>query len=252
MAAHIISIFLFYVFSRGLLVISTSLLRVDSHMTFQTSWMAEQLLSRDENNRVYSGGLLSDVTYKFFRNGYLLSTSMYHEDLRRWIPILLTWLKGLTENHYAAHFSTLMRQIKNAYISEKECDILVRQVVDFSLAQKNGFILAYMDIFGEKDRAVALSKLQGCHEHFRAQVTRVKRNRAIIPAEKEVRSYFTLHLNMIDLDVDINSVCRILQTHLPRRETGGFSTTSVLTFERRPNGWPDLRRQNGEDAQRLS
>lgn len=155
-------------------------------MKFQTEWMTQQLVSRDEDNNVYSGGLLSDVTYKFFLNGYLLSTSMYHEDLRRWIPIQFTWLKGLTEEHYAAHFMTLMKQIKDADLTQKECDTLVCQVVDFSAAQKNGFIMAYMKIFQETDRAVALDKLKGCEEHFRAQVTRVKRNRNIIPADDEV------------------------------------------------------------------
>ncbi|EGG04179.1 uncharacterized protein MELLADRAFT_89606 [Melampsora larici-populina 98AG31] len=151
---------------RGLNVVSCSMKRVNMHMTFQTDWMHQQLMARDEDNRVYGGGLLSDVTYKFFKNGYLLSTSMYHEDLRRWIPILLTWLKGMTENHYAAHFSTLMKQFKHAEITVKERDTLVRQVVDFSLAQANRFVKAYMKVFKETDPAVALSKLQGCHEHF--------------------------------------------------------------------------------------
>jgi hypothetical protein len=30
--------------------------------------------------------------------------------------------------------------------------------------------------------------LKGCHEHYHAQVTRIKHNRAIIPAHKEVWS----------------------------------------------------------------
>lgn len=146
--------------------------------------MQDQLVARDAEGKIYGGGLLSDVTYKFFANGYLLSTSMYHEDLRRWIPIQLTWLRGLSEEHYAVHFESLMKQLVN--LPSHDCETLVRQVVDFSMAQKNGFILAYMKVFEEEDRSVALSKLQGCHEHFRAQVTRVKRNRTIIPAEKEV------------------------------------------------------------------
>ncbi|EGG12138.1 uncharacterized protein MELLADRAFT_89393 [Melampsora larici-populina 98AG31] len=169
----------------GLLERSSSFKPRDAHMTFQTEWMTQQLLSRDEDKNVYSGGLLSDVTYKFFLNSYLLSTSMYHEDLRRWIPIQFTWLKGLTEEHYASHFKTLMKQIKEADMTQIECDTLVRQVVDFSAAQKNGFIIAYMDVFKETDRAVALDKLKGCEEHFRAQVTRVKRNRNIIPVDDE-------------------------------------------------------------------
>ncbi|EGF97064.1 uncharacterized protein MELLADRAFT_88447 [Melampsora larici-populina 98AG31] len=156
----------------------------DSFIMDMIHWAEqEQLLTRDENKEIYSGGLLSDATYNFFASGYLLSTSMYHDDLRRWIPIQLTWLNGLTKNHYAAHFTTLMKQIRDADTEER--DTLVRQVVDFSAAQKNGFIMAYMKVFRENDRSVALDKIKGCHEHFRAQVTRVKRNCAIIPAGDE-------------------------------------------------------------------
>ncbi|EGG03666.1 uncharacterized protein MELLADRAFT_90037 [Melampsora larici-populina 98AG31] len=169
----------------GMLERSSSFKPRNAHMTFQTEWMTRQLLSRDEDNNVHSGGLLSNVTYKFFANGHLLSTSMYNKDLRRWIPILFTWLRSLTEEHYSAHFETLMSQIKAADMTAAERDTLVRQVVDFSAAQKNGFIMAYMEVFQETDRAVALDKLKGCEEHFRAQVTRVKRNRNIIPADNE-------------------------------------------------------------------
>lgn len=182
---------------RGLAAILTSLMRRDAHISAQTDWMARQLVSRDVEGHIYGGGLLSDVTYKFFANGYLLSTSMYHEDLRRWVPILLTWLRGLSQDHYAAHFTTLLKQIKDSDLTALECDTLVCQVVDFSMAQKNGFIQAYMCVFDESDRAVALEKLAGCHEHFRAQVTRVKRNRAIIPADMEVRTRNFGHWSMV-------------------------------------------------------
>lgn len=168
-----------------------------THMTFQTEWMAEQLLTR-VNGGVYKGGLLSDVTYKFFANGYLLLTSMYNEVLHCWIPIQLTWMNGLTDDHYLAHFTTLLQQIKDSQFSISKCDTLVRQCVDFSMAQKNGFIGAYMKVFNESDRNVALSKLTGCKEHFRAQVTHVKRNNAIIARGYEVSflfNYLNLHFS---------------------------------------------------------
>lgn len=155
-------------------------------MTFQTSRMASQFLAREEGGGVYSGGLLSDVTYKFFANGYLMTTSMYHSVIQRWIPVQLTWLNGLSEDHYVAHFTTLMNQIKAAQLLPQERDILVRQVVDFSTEQKNGFIKAYMDVFDVTDRAQALGKLRGCQEHFRAQVTRIKRNLDIVPRHQQV------------------------------------------------------------------
>lgn len=138
--------------------------RHNMHMTFQTQWMEDQLIGRDLSGAIYCGGLLSNVTYKFFANGYLLSTSMYHEDLHRWIPIQLTWLRGLSKQHYAAHFQALMKQMR--HLPSQDCETLIRQVVDFWMAQKNGFILAYMKVFKEEDCVVALSKLQGCHEHF--------------------------------------------------------------------------------------
>jgi hypothetical protein len=34
-----------------------------------------------------------------------------------------------------------------------------------------------------------LKQLKGCHEHFRAQVTRIKRNRSVIQAHEEVRKF---------------------------------------------------------------
>ncbi|EGG11649.1 uncharacterized protein MELLADRAFT_90988 [Melampsora larici-populina 98AG31] len=149
---------------------------------------------------VYTGGLLSDVTYKFFANGYLLSTSMYSDVLQRWIPIQLTWLRGLSQKHYLAHFKTLMKQIKDSDLSVEERDTLVRNVVDFSLAQKNGFISAYMSVFNETDHNVALSKLRGCKEHFRQQITRLKRNNAIIPRGKE-GDFEDLAMSLCDRDV---------------------------------------------------
>ncbi|EGG06901.1 uncharacterized protein MELLADRAFT_86319 [Melampsora larici-populina 98AG31] len=168
----------------GLQLISTSLLGDAVHITFQTEWMAEQLVRRDQFGKIYSGGLLSDVTYRFFKNGYLLTTSMYSEVMHRWIPIQLTWMWGLDVNHYRAHFTTLLKQIYDAELSFHERDLLSQQVVDFSAAQKKGFIAAYMDVFNERDPAKALDKLKGCHEHYRQSITRVKKNWNIVDASQ--------------------------------------------------------------------
>jgi capsid portal protein len=65
-------------------------------------------------------------------------------------------------------------------------ETLARQVVNFLMAQKEGFVNAYMEVFSEADCTQAMAKLKGCHEHYHAQVTRIKHNRAIIPAHKEV------------------------------------------------------------------
>ncbi|PLW39025.1 hypothetical protein PCASD_08466 [Puccinia coronata f. sp. avenae] len=116
---------------QGLLIISSSFAREKEHFTCQTSWMAKQLTARLQNNQVYQGGLLSDLTYKFFENGYLLTTSMF--------------------------------------------------------SQKNGYVPAYMEVFQEGDREAVLKNLKGCHEHFRAQITRIKQNRTIIQAKDKAK-----------------------------------------------------------------
>ncbi|OAV89319.1 hypothetical protein PTTG_28733 [Puccinia triticina 1-1 BBBD Race 1] len=169
----------------GLLIISVSFRPGVEHFTFQTKWMAERLITCNHNNKVYSGGLLSDVTYRLFEMGYLLSTSMFCEETGRWIPVQLSWIRGLSAEYYQAHFTTLFDQFLQPSFSFLDRETLVRQVVDFSLAQREGFILAYMKVFSVADCQQALSKLKGCHEHFRAQVTRVKRNWAVVPPEQE-------------------------------------------------------------------
>ncbi|EGG05825.1 uncharacterized protein MELLADRAFT_87748 [Melampsora larici-populina 98AG31] len=167
------------------------------HITFQTKWMAEQLVRRDALGKVYAGGLLSDVTYRFFHHGYLLTTSMYSEILHRWIPVQLTWMWGLEEAHYRAHFTTLLSQINAADLTFHESDLLVQQVVDFSAAQKKGFVTAYMDVFKEHDPAKALSKLKGCHEHYRQSITRIKKNRNVV-ASSRLAEFEKLALDLLE------------------------------------------------------
>ncbi|OAV86845.1 hypothetical protein PTTG_29701 [Puccinia triticina 1-1 BBBD Race 1] len=72
----------------GLEIISIACNAGHEHITMQTQWMSQRLLERREDgNNLYSGGLISDVTYRFFATGYLLTTSMYCDDIARWIPV---------------------------------------------------------------------------------------------------------------------------------------------------------------------
>ncbi|OAV97600.1 hypothetical protein PTTG_26010 [Puccinia triticina 1-1 BBBD Race 1] len=170
---------------RGLLVISLGFQTNSENFTFQTKWMADRLMARDQNNEVYQGGLISDVTYRFFENGYLLTTSMFCEQTARWIPVQLSWIWGLSTNYYKLHFTALLRQIVRPDLTPAERDLMVRQVVDFSLAQSEGFKAAYMEVFACTDPTRAAKMIKGCHQHFRAQVTRVRRNRSILAADQD-------------------------------------------------------------------
>jgi hypothetical protein len=153
-------------YRRGLLIISCSFMEDQEHFTFQTEWMAKQLLARNIDHKVYNTGLVSEVTYWFFENGYLLTTSMYCEDLARLILIQLTWIQGLSRRYYQLHFETLLRQFLKPEITKAERDILVCNIVDFSLTQKEGFVAVYWEVFDLCNKKIVLDKLQGCHQHY--------------------------------------------------------------------------------------
>ena len=153
-------------------VISMACKRGQEHITFQTKWMSERLLDcgKDGNN-VYSGGLISDVTYQFFATGYLLTTSMYCDNIGRWIPVQLSWIQGLSETYYTVHFTILFQQFLIPSLLQHKRENMARSVVDFSKAQQSGFVLPYMDVFGKSDPSEALRKLKGFREHFQQSVT---------------------------------------------------------------------------------
>ncbi|OAV86429.1 hypothetical protein PTTG_29912, partial [Puccinia triticina 1-1 BBBD Race 1] len=163
---------------KGLEIILLSFRGGNKHFTFQTKWMAEMLLARSEEaNKMYSSGLLLDVTYRFFENGYLLTTLMYFSTINCWIPVQLSWIRGLSEDYY-----------KNHFLDKR--DQLLRSVVDFSSAQQNGFIAACVELFNVSEKA-AIGYLKGCSHHFQASVTRIKQNQSIIKAD-EVKPFETL------------------------------------------------------------
>ncbi|KNE97030.1 hypothetical protein PSTG_09765 [Puccinia striiformis f. sp. tritici PST-78] len=172
---------------KGLNIVSASLRKGQEHFTFQTDWMARRLLDRcEEGNKLYSGGLLSDVTYRFFDTGYLLTTSMYCQTIQRWIPVQLSWIRGLSAKYYEMHFSVLFRQFLDPSISESEREAITLSVLDFSAAQRSGYIAAYVNVFKKATTKTAADQLKGCQEHFRQSVTRIKRNRLVIMADEVV------------------------------------------------------------------
>ncbi|OAW00018.1 hypothetical protein PTTG_25145 [Puccinia triticina 1-1 BBBD Race 1] len=169
----------------GFEIISILCKRDHKHFTFQTNWMSQRLLDRGEaGNTLYSGGLISNVTYRFFNSGYLLTTSMYCDDIGQWIPVQLSWIRGLSKSYYKVHFSVLFRQFLIPSLLQHERENMACSIVDFSKAQQRGFVAAYMEVFGESDPNEALRKLKGCREHFGQSITRVKRNRAVIMADE--------------------------------------------------------------------
>ncbi|KNE94142.1 hypothetical protein PSTG_12470 [Puccinia striiformis f. sp. tritici PST-78] len=135
---------------RGLRIISASFLPDEDHFTFQTEWMGCMILARDIDNQ-------------------------------------LSWIRGLSVNYYKIHFALLFRQFNSVAFTQEERDTLAQNVVDFSLAQQQGFVDAYLEEFNtyHRDQNDMIRLLKGCRQHYRAQITRVMRNRNIVRADEE-------------------------------------------------------------------
>ena len=83
---------------------------------------------------------------------------MYGDNLAQWIPVQLTWIRGLSKEYYNIHFF-FFQQFFKQNMTQKEGEDLACQVVDFLEAQTKGFALAYMEGFHKQSKEVSRSKL---------------------------------------------------------------------------------------------
>ncbi|TFK97050.1 hypothetical protein BDV98DRAFT_596999 [Pterulicium gracile] len=100
------------------------------------------------DNQVY--GLVSDKAHKMFHNQgkLLMTTSTYLPVIKQWLPVLYSFMNGLTSEHYCHHFlvlfQTLTRQRHEDGLQVTDEDFTM--VIDFSSAERNGFLQAYIDL----------------------------------------------------------------------------------------------------------
>jgi hypothetical protein len=137
--------------------------------------------------------------------------------------------------HYKEHFKFLFSWIDN--IKKSPNNNLYAQVVDFSIAERNGFVEAYIehgiqkihdknlpiDIIDshktmlEKD---AKSLLKGCQEHFRQSVTRIARNHAIINHDYSADFTSTaMKLLKVNEKEGFDSIVKSIQQNWPNANT---------------------------------
>lgn len=122
---------------------------------------------------------------------------MYCPLLERWMPILITIILREDKAHYKEHFKYLLQWIDEKCKNEDSSNNLYAQVIDFSMAERSGFIEAFVEHKLQRTNLISLSKevldahktsleneakalLKGCQEHFRQSITRISRNHAII------------------------------------------------------------------------
>ncbi|KZV85156.1 hypothetical protein EXIGLDRAFT_841658 [Exidia glandulosa HHB12029] len=158
----------------------------------QSAFMRELSL-RDKRLPGPLNAHVTDACHGFWRvkNDVLIISSAYSERLRCWVPIVLSYSDGQTSDHYAAHFEAYFDGLAAQAEADSVLvtDDLFRNTVDFSQAQRRGFIIAFVWFWQKRnsERSVeeleeaAVSLLRGCGEHFRSSVTRVTHSAKLFP-----------------------------------------------------------------------
>ncbi|KAF7372449.1 hypothetical protein MVEN_00106300 [Mycena venus] len=163
-------------------------------IVMQTSFMVAQLVKNHIIHRDAINSIVSNGAHGYFleHNAILLMSSSYCLGLDCWVPGIMTYANGGTQEHYFLHFLAMFESMAS-YAEKKGCkitDAAFKNVVDFSAPQRLGFVEAFVvfwrrrkDDFrtDEELRKVASSLLKGCQEHFRDQVNRIKKISAVVP-----------------------------------------------------------------------
>ncbi|PBK65063.1 hypothetical protein ARMSODRAFT_892158, partial [Armillaria solidipes] len=137
-------------------------------------------------------GMVSDAAHGWWRKrtSLLIVTSTYSTILMCWVPALFSYSNGASKEHYMHHFYALFKSMaKQAEKTNTELtDEILAQVVDFSEAERSGYILAFAKFRHKQgdsrtqDQLLAdgAKLLKGCEQHFRNAVTHIKRIGSII------------------------------------------------------------------------
>ncbi|KAJ7605638.1 hypothetical protein FB45DRAFT_1143876 [Roridomyces roridus] len=120
---------------------------------FQSPWQHRMGL-QDMIKSEAVNGTVSDACHGYFLgNNQLLFISSAFDPihLKSWVPILMTYSNGAKTVNYRIHFLHLFRGMARECQARSHAvtDRLFANVVDFSDAQRNGFIQAFVDFWLE-------------------------------------------------------------------------------------------------------
>ena len=131
--------------------------------------------------------VLTDVTYDAFPDGfYLCTTNMFFEELDQYMVIFQAVLDGLSSDHFESYFKAFFKKY-NLVVRHTDDEIDTNfsgLVMDFSLAQRNGFIAAFEATF-PVSRISANSLLKGCYHRWCQSIQWLVSYHAIVLPEKK-------------------------------------------------------------------
>ncbi|ESK89903.1 hypothetical protein Moror_818 [Moniliophthora roreri MCA 2997] len=133
-------------------VIASHILNGIAVITCQTCWMAEWLILAAKNPDGFNGSVL-DAAHGWFRvlSLLLITTSVFSRSMQCWVPGTYSYSNGATAIHYEYHFLVMMCSacVTKAEMGEKIVDEDFVNTVDFSEAQRVGFIEAFVQFWKE-------------------------------------------------------------------------------------------------------
>lgn len=172
----------------------------------------------------------TDVTYNFLEKFYLCTSVLYCTKLQRHIPVFSGFMAHIDTDHYYTYFLHLL-----TLLLTKDIDLVSYVILDFSLAQKNGFLRAYAECSRRKSfpdltsqnakydsimkslEDEGLKKVIGCEVHFKISAGRIARNGAIIDPDQESEFYnLSLKLLTVKCRNEFDLVITDLRTKYPK------------------------------------
>ncbi|KAJ7315143.1 hypothetical protein DFH08DRAFT_1040237 [Mycena albidolilacea] len=203
-----------------------------SVIVMQTPFMASRLVKSTIDDEAVNG-IVSDAAHRVWqeRNSLLIVSSTFEPNrLKCWVPGIMTYANGGTTEHYRIHFFHLMDAMAD------ECDTrnitvtddLFANVEDFGAAQRKGFIFGFVDFWLKRapneriaeelvDAAVKL--LKGCAQHFRSQITRVKKISGVVdPSKTDIFENYARGLLQCGTIAEFNDLAGKFSGDFPRAE----------------------------------
>ncbi|KAF7339229.1 hypothetical protein MVEN_02000400 [Mycena venus] len=203
-----------------------------SVIVMQTPFMASKLIKSTIDDEAVNG-IVSDAAHRVWqeRNSLLMVSSMFEPNrLKCWVPGIMSYANGGTSEHYRIHFFHLMDGMADECDSRNitVTDDLFANIGDFSTAQCKGFIFGFVDFWLKRapnERSVeelldaAVKLLKGCMQHFRSQVTRVKKISGVVdPSKTDIFENYARELLQCETIEAFNDLASRFINDFPRAE----------------------------------
>ena len=109
--------------------------------------------------------MIMDATFTVFQKGfYLCTTVVYCQEIQKYATIFSAVIDGLSQSNFKAYFLKLFNVYDITFDGRKD---ILGVIMDFSDAQRLGFIQAYHDITARGD---GIKYIKGCRVHFKRNV----------------------------------------------------------------------------------